>query len=195
MTTLVNPFMSHPAVGGGGDVTDDFNRADSASSLGTSSSGHLWVAPTGTWGIASNKAYAPSASDGQVAYIDAGITDVLVTATVSGLTGGGYAGLIARAPDSDNFYLNQFGSDAERGRLWRCVGGSFTPLTSPAGGTTPDGAVYALRVVGSSIKAYYNGAEILSVTDSTHTSGTYAGLRLGALSAPRWDDFSIVAAP
>lgn len=82
-------------------ISDDFNRANSAVTLGTSTSGQSWENLSGTWGISTNRAYAVTSNNSYpVATIDFGLptfnmsTDILGTGT----------GLIFWATNANNWW-------------------------------------------------------------------------------------------
>jgi hypothetical protein len=54
------------------------------------------------------------------------------------------------------------------------------------------GDTFGIGVNGSTITAFYNGSQIMSVVDNTYTSGTFCGLRLSeGSSASRFDVFDV----
>jgi hypothetical protein len=171
-------------------ISDSFNRADSSSSLGNADTGQAWTALRGTWGISSNQAYNFSGTGDGTAALETGMTDIRVTATCAVRDNG--TGVIARAVDADNYYtlVNVLNSNALR--LYAKVSGGFTLLAADVPGALGD--VIALECVGSAIKAYKNGAVVVSVTNTALTSGTKAGIRTDT-SSGRLEDFSVVAAP
>jgi hypothetical protein len=52
------------------------------------------------------------------------------------------------------------------------------------------GDTFGISANGSTIAAFFNGSQIMSVVDSTFTAGTFCGLSLGA-SASRFDVFDV----
>ena len=74
-----------------GLVTDLFNRANTITGLGVSTSGHPWEGIKGNWFVSSNKATStdsiPNLQTASIATIDMGVTDAHVTADVSDGTG------------------------------------------------------------------------------------------------------------
>jgi hypothetical protein len=186
-----------------GNRSDDFNRADNASALGTPSDGGAsWSALAGTWGIASNVAYKVNAGDAQeFAVLEASSANVEVQATISTLNSDSAPGIVVRAVDANNFWNAQItgsGLGATRVQLYKFSSGSPTSMgTSTAAVTAGD--VIKVRASGNSIEVFNNGSSIIGpVTDSTHNTATkhgiqayYAGSGGSGTQACRHDDFSI----
>jgi hypothetical protein len=162
---------------------DAFTRADSSSTLGDP-----WTALSGTWGISSNKAYAPSAG---VAAVNYRYADMKVTATV-GVRDDGSA-VLARIKDANNFYMVLCGPSFNQNVLYKCIGGSFTLLAAAVNGSV-NGDIIRLTVIATAITVHRNGSLIISATDTAlgWPTATRAGLRADTASA-RFDDFSVLA--
>ena len=186
------------AAGVGLPVSDDFNRADNASSLGTATSGHVWTALGGTWGISSNKAHISNATGLKPAYVECGAADVSVQATLNKTDASNNLnriGIAFRISDASNFlyayYLTSTGL-----RLFKLVAGVNTQIgTATVTGTNND----VLKVVtsGDQIEVYQNGVlKIGPITETHNQTATKHGLffEVGGSSFTlcRWDDFSIV---
>lgn len=171
------------------DRTDNFNRADSSSSLGTpSDGGSAWTAHVGTWGINSNQAYCSSVTSLACASVESSISDCEVQATLAVV--GSAAGLVARLADSNNYILAD--EIASTVRLFKNVAGSFTSLGSYSG-TTANGDVIKWRGSGSSHTVYQNGVSRITATDSAGSSNTKHGIRTHNDTTMRIDDFSATA--
>lgn len=168
--------------------SDDFNRADSSSALGTpSDGGSAWVANAGTWGITGNRAYKVANDiNWEAAHLEASTTQVEVQATAQTV---GNSALIVRLADNSNFIMGQVRS----GNLdiWKRVGGTFTQIGTTYAGAISSGDVIKLTVDGANlISLYQNGTLRKSGTDSTGSANTKHGLLVYSVSS-RWDDFSI----
>ena len=172
--------------GGGATVSDTFNRADNASSLGTSDSGHVWSALLGTWGISSNKAYKPSGAGQSFAVVDSGLSDCTIDVTVSGtLTAGG--GITFRATDASNLWFVEM--DVGQTLLYKVEAGGYNaPVTGMA--TFSVGDVMSVVLSGTSISIEKNGTQIGSHTSSFNQTATKHGLRAYG-NAVTFDDFSV----
>lgn len=170
-------------------ITDSFNRADNASSLGSTDTGQAWT-DNGTFGISTNQMYRTSTVDGELAWITAGVTDMTTSITVSAF--GGQTGAVARMTDTSNFYLAHVATGGQV-TIYKCVAGGFTQLATTATAFTT-GDVLGLKVAGTQITSLRNGATIDSVSDSALTTGTLAGVRAGNTSTTwRIDAFSVTS--
>ncbi|MDX3839571.1 hypothetical protein [Streptomyces europaeiscabiei] len=163
--------------------SDDFNRGNS-SDLGAG-----WVEVSGDWSIVSQQ-LSPGAAGGTIilraaAAMDtndhsAQITIVATTAASQGVWCRGNSNI-------SNGYL--WRNDGTSWNLFSVVGGSFTSIGSHAAAAAP-GDVAKVQAVGSTIKAFVNGVERVSVTDTGVTTGTSVGIRSESTGAIRYDDFS-----
>lgn len=174
---------------------DQFTRADSTSSLGTSESGHVWTARNGTWGISSNKGYAPAVTGAQsTADVDGGRANVSVAVDYTYQSNNG--GLVARVVDFSNHILLHVSSTSQI-RLTKKVADSFTTLANGSASFST-GNTYNLRAEcrGATILAYVDGVlkitHTLSATDqATFLTPTRFGLRTTAVGTERFDNFVI----
>lgn len=174
---------------GGPLVSDSFDRADSTTSLGTADSGQVWTAHSGTWGISSNKGYLASTTGQAAASVDAGASDVEVSAdiTLSPTTDRADAGLVFRLADDSNYLLALINkvTGSNSIQLFKRQAGSFTHLASVGSQGHVNGTTYDLRVVanGSSIEVFRDDTSVLTHTLSgadltTFGSNTRHGLRV-----------------
>ncbi|GAB3156236.1 hypothetical protein GCM10027258_62360 [Amycolatopsis stemonae] len=163
--------------------TDDFNRADS------STVGNGWVEVAEDWSISSNRLAAPATGGtGIITCGTAMATDdnsaqatIAVAAAVS-------CGVWCRGDSVfGNGYL--WRNDGTSWDLFRNVSGSFTSLATYAVAAS-NGDVAKIQAVGSTIKAYVNGVERASVTDTGIVTGKNTGMRCAASSTVRYDDFA-----
>ena len=184
-------------------VVDDFNRTN-ATTLGAN-----WEVVGNTMHINTNRAIAAAANDSCSVQWNTALASVdhAAEAALVMLLGvdTGAADVRVRMPfDTDSGYAIQViggtwsgvPSGQAQARLVRIDSGTETALTGYVTIATAVGT-YPIKIsaVGSTIKGYLNGIEILSATDSTHT-GTYVGLRyyLGSTSHWAWDWFGVGAA-
>lgn len=164
------------------DLSDNFDRANSATAIGAAPSGHAPIVWRGTWGVTSNQAYnAGGTSDAAVGW-DIGAADAEVRATINATDLGTM--LMVRASDDRTAYTLAFNPSV---KMYRRVSGSFTQLADY--GTHNDGAVYTLRAQGSTITALKNGTTLGSVTDTNITTGNRVGLRADG-SGSRFDNLT-----
>jgi hypothetical protein len=176
--------------------TDDFNRADSSSALGTpSDAGSAWVALAGTWGIVSNAAYkVANAATYEAATLESSVSDVDVEVTLTQIGAAAAGGLVARATDNSNYIMTQHDAGGGNIYLFKRVAGSFTQLGSTYSGGIIPGDVLKLTCNGSSLTVYKNGVSIITATDSAGSTNTKHGLfshTAGTTDSPRFDTFSI----
>jgi len=161
---------------------DSFNRADNASSLGVSDSGHTWEAWSGTWGIESNRAWRSSHVLHDRAVVDLGEVDHEVSVDL--LTGPSSitAGVVVRGVDSLNYLLVNLAS-ALGGVL--AVYSYVNGAQSTVGMTDIPGpyfnATHRLRVVcrGTQVISYVDDVWIRTdeITQFA-TTGTWVGMRV-----------------
>ncbi len=177
------------------DAIDNFDRADSATSLGAvAETGLPWVALSGEWGISNGRAYNVSHGDQEVAAVDVGFADgsVSAVATVAAYDWG----LVGRAEDNGNYLL----ATSLRGwgggglvELWRKTNGGFSKLAS-VGHILQGGQTVTLEAVGEQVRVLVNGQAVITATDPQHGGhcGTMWGIRSEDggfdFTAARWDD-------
>lgn len=190
-----------PSTGGVGlPVTDDFNRADSTTTLGSATTGHVWVPFTGTvWGISSNKAYIQNSAGSQtIAYVETGVADVTIEVTVnkSDATNSiNRMGVAFRISDESNYLFAKF-TGSNQLAIFKVVAGSGTQLGTTTV-TFSNNSVLKVVLSGNQISAYQNGLlKVGPLTESFNQTATKHGLvwEAGgqAITVCRWDDFSIV---
>lgn len=183
----------------GVNIVDNFNRADSTSSLGSTSTGSkAWTQHAGTWGIASNKAYVSNGHAGVtcLATVDSDVADGTISAVVSSTTGTATGGLIFRADGSGNqFVVEIYVDSAYTPKIYKGVAGSYSVIATGSSTTVASGSVLSVTLSGGSIVVKDDGVTIVSVTDSSYNSNDRHGLYLtasaGSSSTLRFDDFSI----
>lgn len=175
--------------------TDNFNRA--AASIGTpSDGGSAWSALSGTWNIGSgstaNMGTMASGTSQAACVLESSVANVDVQVTFGDIGSSDDAGIVFRVTDDNNYYVMVAkGSGGDGVSCYKRVAGSFTQVGSTAAGVTfANTNVFKVTANGTSIKAYKNGVEVFSATDSTYTTQTKHGLRSHGF-ATGFDDFSI----
>lgn len=186
------PAASGPTV----IVSDSFDRANDAGTLGDADTGETWVPFTSTWGISGNKAYCSALSAATVGFVlvNAGAADVDITCDIT-MEAAKFPSLAARFADDENYILVQ--AVAGVVRLYKLVAGVVTELDAGSAGLThPDGETHTWRIVcnGNSITTYLDGVQIHDATESAHATVENHGLRCydGPLTTGRFDNFEIV---
>lgn len=195
MSMIVNPFWF--AAAGGGLPSDDFNRADSTTTLGTSSSGHAWTALGGTWGISSNKGYIQDATGVKPPYLESGVSDCTVKAVLNKSDASNNLnrfGIAFRISDASNFIYAYFITSSQA-RLFKFEAGVGTQIGSATGLTETNGDSLSAVLSGTSIIIKHNTNTIISVTETFNQTATKHGLYWeaggSAASVCRWDDFLV----
>lgn len=196
------------AASGPAGVSDTFDRADSASSLGSTDGGSLspltWTAQNGTWGISSNKAYLTDTTSQAVATVDTGLADVDVAVDITLSSTQPNVGVICRLIDNNNYLLAAWAGQIMY--LFKREGGGFTELTSVSREWSL-GSTYRVRIsaVGDLVKVFIDTTEVLSHTlssgdQSTFGAATSHGIRVSAEAGTgdagdsRFDTFNATAA-
>lgn len=170
-------------------VSDTFTRANNASSLGTSDSGHVWTAHDGTWGINTNEAYqsATVTSNLGAASVESLVADCEVQVTFTTTSGSDSQRCMFRLSNATNFlFVNAAGA------TYKMVASSLTLLGNV--GAYANGDVCKVVLVGSSIAVYRNGSLVGAFTEAFNATATRHGLGQGSSdTAVRWDLFTVAA--
>ena len=185
--------------------TDTFTRADSSTTLGSTSDGKLaWTALDGTWGIASNKAYCVALNAGQaIAAIDPGVGNYVSYKATLNLGTSSVTGLAFRIIDASNYLSARLDRTAGNMVLLKRVGGANTVLLTVST-TVTAGVDYILEVNVSdrNIIISKDGAVIGSyiLTSAEYalftSSITKVGLRASNLTdSPTFDNLSWQSTP
>lgn len=172
--------------------SDTFNRADSSSSLGSpSDGGSAYAGSSGTFGISSNRAYAPGAVGtglGSVRVLDAGSADAEVQFTI--VTKSNYWSAALRWTDDSNFDAAFF--DTSSVQFYKVVGGTVSSFGSLQSVAWADGDVVKVTVSSTTYNVYRNGSLVLGpVTHSSANAGTYHGFGVFSNTFIRIDDLTI----
>ena len=169
--------------------TDNFNRADSTTSLGTpSDSGSAWTTYQSTLGILSNTAYDVTHSLYGVAGLESSISDCAVQVTC---TAQGNMSCSARITDKNNF-LTGGGDGSGNLSIYKIVSGGFTQLGS-ASATQAAGDVFKFTVNGTALELFLNGVSKVTASSNVGQTNTIHGIFDFLSASARFDDFSITA--
>lgn len=174
-------------------IYDDFNRDssplwDNSISLGSTEGGtagvKVWEGVN--YGISYGRVFNYGSGYGDNALVDTGITNVDVRYTRSG-----DFWAFLRFQDTSNYVVAKLtGTNLQ---VLKVIGGASTEIinvTVTNGGTITD---IKFTVVGTTLKAYYNGAEQATYTGALPT-GTKAGFVLGSQTLAKLDTFAVYAA-
>ncbi|MFI2761434.1 hypothetical protein ACH5A3_21570 [Streptomyces echinatus] len=163
--------------------SDNFNRAD-GTDLGAG-----WVEVSGDWSIVSQQ-LSPGAAGGTIILRAAGAMDssdhyaqVTIAATTTASQGVWCRG---NSNISSGYLWRNNGSSWD---LFSVVGGSFTVIGTYAVAAAP-GDIARVQAVGSTITAYVNGVQRVSVNNTAVPTGTNVGIRADSAGALRFDDFT-----
>jgi hypothetical protein len=168
--------------------SDNFNRTDTTSGLGSpSDGGSAWVQLSGTWGIIGTRAYESASAAEAVCYLETGASDATVQVTFA--TPGANAGLAFRITDINNFLLFTVSNSTDTYYLYKKVAGSYSLLGTWV--ATPGFAVVQASMIGSAIEIRVDGVLRIAVTETHNLSATKHGLRSSSSVASRYDDFSV----
>jgi hypothetical protein len=163
--------------------SDDFNRAN------TTDLGANWVEVSGDWSIVSQQ-LSPGAAGGTIILRAAGAmasNDNSAQATIAATTTASQGVWCRGNANITSGYL--WRNNGTSWDLFSVIGGSFTVIGTYAVAAAP-GDVAKVQAVGSTIKAFVNGVERISVTNTGVTTGTSVGIRSDSAGALRYDDFS-----
>jgi hypothetical protein len=177
-------------------IADTFNRADTATGIGTTTTGAKVWSGTGIpsrFKITSNQLQAIYGGNDAAATVNPGTANYTVQAT-NKVTGAADAGLVGRYTDDNNYWL-VFGGTATGTKysLAKKVGGGFN-WVSTTNVTPTAGDVVQLIFNGNTITLKVNGVTLASTTDTFNNTATLTGFRTGNGSTggtSLWDDFYV----
>jgi hypothetical protein len=187
--------------GGGGPVTlfsDNFNRANSSSTLGSP-----WVASSGIYGISSNQAYCVSNGNADTQVVPVGGADYTLTCDIFGAYGTtnfSFPGIMVRYIDESNYIYVKPQSNNITLNIWD-TSATTTPSTDASTALT-DSTTYTLKIIcnGTSIQGFINNVLKVSATlngsqQTKFGAATKVGFRLSTGGTPavtaRWDNLSV----
>lgn len=186
MNLISSPY---PAAGGGGVlVTDSFDRADDASSLGNADTGQTWQVH-GTGSILTNRArFAAlgSSPTAGLAWIHSGSGDGVVEITFSTVNNFGL--LVFRLSDVNN-YLAFEGTGGVGQRVIKREAGTVGSVVV-FGGSVVAGDVITIALNGTAIDVEKNGSGLGSTSSSFNQTADGHGFGCHGNVGHRWDDFS-----
>ncbi len=185
-------------------VTDTFNRANSAVTMGNADTGQPWLPQLGTWGINTNQAYVAIVGGGTIlnnskTVIDAGAGghNAIAQVTVNNLTSA--PALIFHYVDANNFMALQFRADFFIWTYYEITGGVATDIHFFNGGGEPPPVVGdVMKVVlcdnpVPNLELWQNSFNLFTANIShpaPFTTSTLYGLG-GSTIAARFDNFTV----
>lgn len=169
--------------------SDNFNRADNTSSLGTpSDGGSAWIAATGTWGVVSGQPQTSSPVAYGMAVLECGSADVDIQVTVTSTSANTTLMLWARASDASNALLAYYYNNNIY--IQRYQSGSATTLTSAACTFAVNDAIL-FHAQGTALSVKKNGTVVASTTSSFNQTVTKHGIGLQNTTLRVMDDLAI----
>jgi hypothetical protein len=184
---------------------DDFNRANSSTTLGTpSDGGSAWLVDQGTWGISSNQAYSVTYADGDRIAFALDTHNAIVAARLYNTGTGKWPGVYAEDPGTTARYYVEVVEATGKVELWRRSStGAFALLYASATGVFTSGAKLTMeqRVTGTgtTLTVKVDATTLTTVNDTAAArilNATKFGIRLGRSASPaspdlRFDDFTL----
>lgn len=175
--------------------TDNFNRADSATTIDSPSDGggNYTIGGGGLFGISSNQGYDPATVAFQdQAVLESSVTAVETQVTISSSSGGG-TGVINRYADTNNWIGGIWDSNSTL-TLYKRVGGSYTVIQSTGSLTFSANDVMKLRSDSSDLHTLtQNGVSRCSGTEAAGSTNTKHGIFCDGTTSRRFEDLSITA--
>lgn len=169
-------------------VSDDFNRADNATTLGTAPTGQTWevLTPGAIFGITGGKAYRTSAgtTNQAIAVINSGVADGDIEVT---LDTGADSGVCWRATDDSNYFFVA----SQNGVIYRRQAGGFNEVAAFVG--SAGGGTYRIEMRGNTFTIFKDGAQRATFTDSFQNTATKHGLRVHDTTSALFDNFTVTA--
>lgn len=175
---------------------DSFNRADSATDLGSTDgagAARTWTQNSGTWGINGNAAYISAAAT-SIATISGAADLDEVSVTVSSWASG-TAAVVFRFTDTSNYiwWGGTVGADATLNVVSGGATTTYTPDVNGSDWVLAAGDKLSARCNGSVIECFINDKLAICISETDNQSATSVGMRL-TTTVPRLDDFYVQAA-
>jgi hypothetical protein len=185
-------------------VTDSFDRADNAASMGSADSGQVWTpfavsGTVSTYGIQTNRAYCVangSSGSNDMTRLATSASNCTITSNILMPTNASARriGLIFRYVDDTNYLKLEIRPAANAMRFYSVVASVETILLGIAPGFV-DTSTYEITVIlnGTSLKCYRDDILILDTTSAVHQSGTGVGLWVDQIlnNGGRWLDLLV----
>jgi hypothetical protein len=180
---VVKRFTTEP------NAEDTFVRADSSTTLGTTTVGGFTWQPLGgtVYGISSNQAYPVSGATDKPVVVDVGSANIDASITISTFSASTEEALYFRVIDASNGWrLIRAGSTL---RLQKRVAGVTTSVFNIAKSFS-NGDTFRVRAIGNTINCYVNGIHQFSTTDTYNNTATMHGFgQATGNSGARFDNF------
>lgn len=172
-------------------LSDNFNRANSSTLIGSPQVGPAPVVLGGVGGITSNTLYAATATLNAV--WDLGTVNVEVSATATGTQSGRTLGFTFGTASLTDHYLVVF--DFDTVRIYRSNPGGFMVLMQAGAGITAAATACKASYKDGVIRVYVNGVQLMDCLVPLIPTNTRAGVRLTHASSIRVDNLLAEDAP
>ena len=94
-----------------------------------------------------------------------------------------------RIQDADNMYVLYYSEDIFE--MWKkTTAGGWAQIGTDQGSQVVDGDIVRFEIIGTALKAFVDGVQIMSETDSSHSSAGKAGWGMGDVGITAGDDSS-----
>lgn len=163
---------------------DNFSRADSLTSLGTSATGQTWTTSAGTFGLIGGLAYIPTDGVNSRVHVEIGISDFVLSSEFKTISDSMW--LIFRYQDSSNYL--RIGINTSNTRLQKIVAGSVTELFTF--NSIFDKDILSVKCESNSIKIYVNDIFVSDVSCSDFASATKVGMQT-SLALSRYSNINV----
>lgn len=203
MDIILNTHFNNPKLPAPG-FADDFNRAASSTSLGTTSRDGKpwrpvkWGSNDPVWGVTDNGTaqLVTASSNHQAVVVDSESSDGVLEATIVTVSPTNWGGLAARVIDSRNLVmLRETGRGSSAIALYEFADGTQTLLGQ--GGQVAAGDKLKIEFVGSTVEVYQNGEKVITGTTSVldgKAHGLYAYNPSPGNPASEWDEIRFTPA-
>lgn len=188
-------------------ITDNFNRPDNATTLGSTTGGSLgtkaWsvldLGTGGAWGILNNTAVVKGGSSLATAVVDPGQAGTTIEAALVQVGSIPAGGLAFRVVDANNMcclQLRKTGAGAGQYALETRIAGTRAVMTGGSTALVPAiGDQIKLVDSGTSIQFWLNNALVATATSTQFNTATKVGFQGNRPSdpTPQWDNFTVRA--
>lgn len=171
---------------------DQFDQADSATSLGNFAPGRPWTADAGTWGIDRNEAYVAESSEFRNhAVVGAGQGDGGVQVRLDKVTSG--AGIVFRYVGPYNYWAIVAVPDVVTWNIVKVTNGDQEVVGNTGQSPVGDGTTIGVRLRGDTIEVIVNGRIRKTIVDDFQARAGKVGMTAKGEDAgdTRFDDFVV----
>lgn len=172
-------------------LSDNFDRADDATTVGIADTGQVWTSAIGTFGISGGRLYSVTDASGDIVLTDPGLTNFTLRCitncqTVTGSTQR-ILNILFHVLDNTNFLMVRISNGTID--LWKNVAGTLSRIAF-TGLSNVDNVDESFSIVcsGNNVLVYARGTLFLNYTlvagETVFAGYTKAGFRLGKVGTP-----------